>query len=64
MHFLCFLHWQGDSLPTAVTIKTHGMAIDDPFEEIKFVICDRPFAYAIVDTETGLPVFLGTVETV
>ena len=49
---------------TAVTIKTHGMAIDDPFEEIKFVICDRPFAYAIVDTETGLPVFLGTVETV
>ena len=28
------------------------------------VYCDRPFAYAIVDMDTGLPVFLGTVETV
>ena len=25
------------------------------------VICDRPFAYAIVDLETGLPIFFGTV---
>ncbi|MBO4748625.1 MAG: serpin family protein [Clostridiales bacterium] len=33
-------------------------------EEYRYVMCDRPFAYAIVDTETGLPVFLGTVETV
>lgn len=49
---------------TAIEIKTHSMAIADPFEEIKYVICDRPFAYAIVDTETGLPVFLGTIETV
>jgi len=28
------------------------------------VICDRPYAYAIVDMETGLPVFLGTVEDI
>lgn len=28
------------------------------------VICDRPYAYAIVDKATGLPVFLGTVESV
>ena len=28
------------------------------------VICDRPFAYAIVDVETGLPIFFGTVENV
>ena len=28
------------------------------------VICDRPFAYAIVDTETGLPIFFGTVTHV
>ena len=33
-------------------------------DETRYVICDRPFAYAIVDTATGLPVFLGTVETV
>lgn len=25
------------------------------------VICNRPFAYAIVDLETGLPIFFGTV---
>lgn len=28
------------------------------------VICDRPFAYAIVDLETGLPLFFGTVTHV
>ncbi|MBO4474438.1 MAG: serpin family protein [Clostridiales bacterium] len=28
------------------------------------VVCDRPYAYAIVDRSTGLPVFLGTVENV
>ena len=28
------------------------------------VICDRPFAYAIVDVETGLPIFFGTVTHV
>ena len=28
------------------------------------VRCDRPFVYAIVDLDTGLPVFLGTCETV
>ncbi|MBR5424947.1 MAG: serpin family protein [Clostridiales bacterium] len=28
------------------------------------VICNRPFAYAIVDVETGLPIFFGTVEHV
>ena len=28
---------------------------------ISFTILDRPFLYAIMDTETGLPVFIGTV---
>lgn len=28
------------------------------------VICDRPFAYAIIDLETRLPIFFGTVEHV
>lgn len=31
-------------------------------EEPKRVILDRPFLYAIVEEETGLPVFIGTVE--
>ena len=34
-----------------------------PVEE-KEVFCDRPFAYAIVDLQTGVPVFIGTVEDV
>jgi len=41
-------------------IMTMGIGPDD----VIYVTCDRPFAYAIVDTRTGLPVFLGTVETV
>ena len=28
------------------------------------VICNRPFAYAIVDLETGLPIFFGTVASI
>ena len=32
--------------------------------EPKSVYLDRPFIYAIVDNETGLPLFLGTVVTV
>lgn len=31
-------------------------------EEPKRVILDRPFLYAIVEEESGLPVFIGTVE--
>ena len=35
-----------------------------PEEQPKRVILDRPFVFAIVDTETGLPVFLGGVNSV
>lgn len=31
---------------------------------VKTVILDRPFVYAIVDTQTGLPIFLGVCESV
>ena len=34
-----------------------------PDEEPKIVRLDRPFVYAIVDTQTNLPLFLGTVES-
>lgn len=43
---------------TAVTMTENAMAVT---EEPKSVILDRPFVFAIMDTETGLPVFLGTV---
>ncbi len=30
----------------------------------KFITLDRPFVYAIIETDTGLPVFLGTVDSI
>ena len=47
---------------TAVTMKVAGVA---PMQdEPKEVICDRPYVYAIVDTVTMNPVFIGTVNNV
>jgi len=53
----------GTRAAAATAIDMKCMAAMEP-EEIKSVICDRPFAYAIVDVESGLPVFLGTLETI
>lgn len=33
-------------------------------KELKEVILDRPFVYAIVDAKTGIPVFIGTLNSV
>lgn len=47
---------------TAVEMKCAGvMEID---ENRKEVYLDRPFAYAIIDTESGTPIFIGAVNTV
>ncbi|MBP5417724.1 MAG: serpin family protein [Clostridiales bacterium] len=46
---------------TAVIMTEKCIAEPDP---ARYVTCDRPYAYAIVDKDTGLPVFLGTVENV
>lgn len=43
---------------TAILMEGKGMPM-----EVHTVILDRPFVYAIVDTQTNLPVFIGTVET-
>ena len=47
---------------TAVTLRTKGAIVGE--EEYRTVFCDRPFVYAIVDTETMAPVFIGTVNAV
>ncbi|MBO4927217.1 MAG: serpin family protein [Clostridiales bacterium] len=47
---------------TALTM-TCGASIGEE-QHTFYVTCDRPYAYAIVDLQTGLPVFLGTVESV
>jgi serpin B len=40
---------------TKVGLKTAGNVI------LQSVVLDRPFIYAIVDNETNLPLFIGTV---
>ena len=47
----------------AVTVVTDA-AESMPPDEIKTVILDRPFVYAIVDTDTGLPIFIGTLKDI
>lgn len=46
---------------TAVEIKSESAPMEDM---PKSVYLTRPFVYAIIDTETGLPIFLGAVNTV
>ncbi|MBW4652823.1 MAG: serpin family protein [Kaiparowitsia implicata GSE-PSE-MK54-09C] len=42
---------------TSIGVTTTSMPIDPPF----FMVCDRPFFYAIQDNETGTILFMGTV---
>ena len=46
---------------TAVTV-TATCSISPSIE--KTVVLDRPFVYAIIDTQTGLPIFLGVCENI
>lgn len=48
---------------TAVEMERETAAYEEP-KEIKEVILDRPFVYAIVDVHTGMPIFIGTVNSV
>ncbi|MCR4704146.1 MAG: serpin family protein [Saccharofermentans sp.] len=47
---------------TAIMVDANGIAFDVP--EVRYVECDRPFVYAIVDTESMTPIFIGTVNEV
>jgi serpin B len=46
---------------TAVEMDCEGAIMIDDVKEVKL---DRPFVYAIIDTESGTPVFMGAVNTV
>ncbi len=54
----------GTSASAATAVVMTDECVREEPDNVKKVICDRPFAYAVVDKETGLPVFLGTVENV
>ena len=47
---------------TALAIDAEGAFFNE--RETREVICDRPFAYMIVDTNNNMPVFVGTVNDV
>ena len=47
---------------TAITMGT--ASAEAPMKKMKEVICDRPFAYMIVDCENDKPVFIGTVNNI
>lgn len=46
---------------TAVIMKESSLPIR---QEVRKVYLDRPFVYAIIDVKTGVPVFIGTVNSV
>ena len=48
---------------TIIDFRCTATAVQEP-KPRKSVILDRPFAFAIMDTETGTPVFAGVVNTV
>ncbi len=48
----------------AVTVVEMLLECDPAFDEPVKIILNRPFVYAIIDTETNLPIFIGAVNTV
>ena len=54
---------QGTKAGAATVVEMAETAsLNDPV--VKTVYLDRPFVYAIIDSESKLPVFLGVTETV
>ena len=53
---------ENGTVATAATVIEVVCAGIPEFREQKQLTFDRPFIYAIVDGETGLPVFVGTVN--
>ena len=45
-------------------VRMEANAAMEPKEQPKYVICDRPYVYAIVDRATMNPIFIGTVNNV
>ncbi|MBP5262670.1 MAG: serpin family protein [Clostridiales bacterium] len=54
----------GTRAAAATAVITYRNAVIIQAEETREVICDRPFAYAIVDMTNNTPVFIGTVNQV
>ena len=54
----------GTKAAAATAVSNQVGAAMPEEQEFRFVECDRPFVYAIVDTNTMAPVFIGTVNEI
>ena len=54
---------KGTKAAAVTSVEVDCESITEP-EDPKSVICDRPYVYAIVDTVTMNPIFIGTVNSV
>ena len=55
---------KGTKAAAATAIAMGTASAEVPMKKMKEVICDRPFAYMIVDCENDKPVFIGTVNNI
>ncbi len=55
---------EGTRAAAVTSIEMNGDSVSIDEEPPKTVFLDRPFVYAIIDTDTGLPVFIGAVNSV
>ena len=54
---------QGTIAGAATAIEATDAGYFEP-EDVKTVFLDRPFAYMLIDTQTNLPFFMGTVTDI
>lgn len=55
---------KGTKAAAVTAVRVEANAALETKEQPKYVICDRPFVYAIVDRSTMNPIFIGTVNNV
>ena len=55
---------EGTKAAAATAVSNLAGAAKPEEQEIRVVECDRPFVYAIVDTKTKTPIFIGTVNEI
>ena len=55
---------EGTRAAAVTAVYVDGACIEPVEQEFRYVECDRPFAYAIVDMNTMTPIFIGTVNAI
>ena len=56
-------HIEVDTTGTSAAAATAVVTYENAAEPSMSIELNRPFVYAIVDVDTGFPVFIGTVNT-